>query len=116
MNRFHLALAATLALAGTSRAAAEDLDTGKLVPVTENHATLVVDKVAYTLDSYIVLFEQPYYVKLRRDDGKPVDADLAARIAQDYIQPRGCTAPLSRRKDLDRSNSNHSQWLIGIQC
>jgi len=47
MNRIHPAPAATLALAGHR-------DTGKLVPVTENHATLVVDQVALMRDSCIL--------------------------------------------------------------
>ena len=93
-----------------------DVDTRKLTLVEENHATLTIGNVAYTLDSYIIMFQQPYYVKVKRDDNKPIPLEEAVKVAKEYIQPRGCTEPLSRRTDLDKSNSDKSQWLIGILC
>lgn len=97
-------------------AATDNVDTRKLTLVEENHAVLTIDNVGYTLDSYIIMFQQPYYVKVRRDDGKPMQVEEAVKIAKEYIQPRGCSEPISRRTDLDRFNSDKSQWLIGILC
>lgn len=97
-------------------AATDNVDTRRLTLVEENHATMTIDKVGYILDSYIIMFQQPYYVKVMRDDGRPMQIEEAVKVAKEYIQPRGCTEPLSRRTDLDKFNSDKSQWLIGILC
>jgi len=96
--------------------AINDVDTRKLTFVDENHANLKIGNVSYTLDSYIVMFQQPYYVKVKRDDNRPMRLEEAVKVAKEYIQPRGCTEPLARRADLDKYNSDKSQWLIGISC
>jgi len=40
----------------------------------------------------------------------------AASIAVEYIAPRGCATPISRREDLDDANADETQRLIGIEC
>lgn len=84
--------------------------------VDENHAELERGGKTYVLDSYIVLFEQPYYIHVRAKDGQALDAADAEALASEYIQPRGCTQPLERRKDLDRSNGDGSELVLGFQC
>lgn len=117
MKASHFIISATLCISCMSYAApAEDVDTSSLTFVDENHVNLTINKVAYTLDSFIVPFEQPYYVRVKRDDSKPLTLEQAVAIAEEYIQPRGCTEPLVRREDLDKFNSNKSQWIIGIAC
>lgn len=96
--------------------AADGVDTKRLTLVEENHAKIKIESVAYTLDSYVIPFQQPYYVQVKRDDSKPMTLEEAERVAEQYILPRGCTDPLSRRRDLDKSNSDKTQWLIGILC
>lgn len=115
LRRFVAVIAASFCCISYA-AATDDVDTQRLTLVEENHASMTFDKVGYILDSYIVMFEQPYYVKVRREDNRPMQLEEAARVAKEYIQPRGCTEPLSRRTDLDKSNSDKSQWLIGILC
>lgn len=114
--RFPITVMAAFFCCVGSASAVDDVDIRKLTYVGENHANLTINKVAYTLDSYIIVFQQPYYVKVRRDDNKPMTLDEAVKVAKEYIKPRGCTEPLTRRKDLDRVNSDKSQWLIGISC
>lgn len=92
------------------------IDTNHLVFVKENHATIAKDGNSYILDSYIVPFQQPYYITVKRNDNKPVSLAEASEIAEEYIKPRGCTEPLARRPDLDKSNTDKTQWLIGVEC
>jgi len=87
-----------------------------LVLVEENHAELERDGVAYVLDSYIVMFEQPYYILVRRKDNQAVNAGVAEEVAIEYILPRGCTVPLERRPDLDRRNEDGTKLIIGVAC
>ncbi|WP_269792511.1 hypothetical protein [Stenotrophomonas sp. Iso1] len=84
--------------------------------VDENHAELERGGKTYVLDSYIVLFEQPYYLHVRAKDGQALDTTEAEALAGEYIQPRGCTQPLERRKDLDRSNGDGTELVLGFQC
>ena len=88
----------------------------ELVLVEENHARLTFNGTTYLLDSYIVVFEQPYYISLHREDGLAIDAADAERIAINYIKPRGCTSPLIRRPDLDQRSANNTWWIIGVAC
>lgn len=106
--------AATLPI--TAHAATDDIDTGPLSLVEENHAEISRDGKHYVLDSYIALFQRPYHVLVRSASAEPLKKKEAASIAAEYIEPRGCTTPLSRRPDLDRSNKSRTQWLIGIEC
>jgi hypothetical protein len=92
------------------------LDTSRLTRFDEYHANLESQGARYTLDSYIIPFQKPFYISVQRDDGKPLSVNEAAAVAQPYIEPRGCTAPVVRRADLDRSNAAKTQWLIGIEC
>lgn len=106
-----------LAIASTGcSSTASNLDTTNLDLVKENHAEIKKGSEKFILDSYIIPFERPYYVLIRNDKNTSISADVAHSIAQEYIKPRGCTTPISLRNDLDRKNSNSSQWIIGIDC
>lgn len=88
----------------------------KLVLVEENHAKIDKDGVTYIFDSYIVMFQQPYYILVQREDKKPMSLEQVEPIAIEYILPRGCTEPLKRRSDLDRNNEDNTKLLIGVAC
>ena len=85
-----------------------------LIKVDENHYETTINDNKIILDSYIVPFQIPYYIVLKSD--KPLSLSEAENIATGYIKPRGCTSPLKRRQDLDKVNSNKTEWLIGIEC
>lgn len=89
---------------------------GKLVLVEENHARIDKGGVTYLFDSYIVLFQQPYYIMVQREDKKPISLEQVEPIAIEYILPRGCTEPLKRRFDLDRNNEDNTKLIIGVAC
>ena len=99
-----------------SVSAAGRIDTSRLNLVEENHAQLEIADEVYVLDTYIVLFERPYYIHVQKLADTPLSEEEAASIAAEYIAPRGCTTPLARRSDLDQSNADKTQWLIGIEC
>ncbi|MFB2587786.1 hypothetical protein [Acinetobacter sp. c1-l78] len=84
--------------------------------VDENHAVVDFAKERYILDTYIIPFEQPYYILIRKENAKKIDKDIAEKIAIDYILPRGCTDPLQRRADLDKHNVSQTEMLIGVAC
>ncbi|MBR5940888.1 MAG: hypothetical protein IKZ88_06470 [Neisseriaceae bacterium] len=86
----------------------------QLSKVDENHHEMVIDGNKIVLDSYIKLFQRPYYIVLKSE--KPIMQKEAEQIAVEYIQPRGCTTPIKRRPDLDKNNTNKTQWLIGVEC
>lgn len=88
----------------------------KLSLVKENHAELFFNGAKYILDSYIVLFENPYYITIEREDKEKIEYQEAIDIAIDYIKPRGCTSPLKRLPNLDKHNENKTKWTIGISC
>lgn len=92
------------------------IDTSRLSLVKENQAQITKNGTTYALDTYIVMFQRPYYVLVRQAPNKSMENGEAVAIATEYIKPRGCTTPISRRPDLDRSNSTKTQWLIGIEC
>ena len=94
----------------------DEIDTSRLDLVDENHAEITREGQTYILDSYIVVFQRPYYILVRKSSNQPLTVDEASSIAAEYIKPRGCTTPLSRRVDLDKSNKDKTQWLIGIEC
>jgi len=88
-----------------------------LTLVDENRAKITANAREYALDSYVVPFEQPYYIHIRALDGKPLELNEAQKIAAEYIAPRGCTSPLKRRADLDRYDQNDaSQAVLGFEC
>lgn len=105
-----------LATLSASAGAAEPVIDRSWLKVDENHAVLNHDGADYVLDSYIVMFQQPYYIHVRLKEGQPVDLAKAEAIAADYIKPRGCTQPLERRADLDRSNAGGTERVLGFQC
>ena len=84
--------------------------------VEENHYQTKIADGIYILDTFIVPFEQPYYVLVRRTDEKRISRNVAALIGETYIQPRGCTEPLVRRADLDKQNATGSVHLVGFAC
>lgn len=84
--------------------------------VEENHHETKIADGTYVLDTFIVPFEQPYYVLVRRTDEKRISKNVAALIGETYIQPRGCTEPLVRRADLDKQNATGSMYLVGFAC
>jgi tetratricopeptide (TPR) repeat protein len=88
----------------------------KLVLVKENHAVLKYDNIEYILDTYIVMFENPYYIKIERTDKKEISKEKAIDISLEYIKPRGCTSTIKRLPKLDKKNTNKTKWLIGISC
>ena len=92
------------------------IDTSRLSLVKENHAEISKNGQTYILDNYIVLFQRLYYILVRKSPKEPLTLDEASSMAEEYIKPRGCTTPLSRRVDLDKSTINKSEWLIGIEC
>jgi hypothetical protein len=87
-----------------------------LTLVKENHAELFFNGIKYILDSYIVMFENPYYITIEREDKEKIDYQEAIDISMDYIKPRGCTSPLERLPNLDKHNENKTKWTIGISC
>ncbi len=88
----------------------------RLTLVKENHAELSFKGVKYILDSYIVMFENPYYITIEREDKAPIKYLDAIDISIDYIKPRGCTSPLKRLPELDQNNKHKTKWMIGISC
>jgi hypothetical protein len=91
-------------------------DNKNLVLVEENHANISYEGVDYTLDSYIVMFEQPYYVTIERTDGKEITYEKAVEVSIYYIKPRGCTESIKRLPNLDKHNGNKTKWTIGLAC
>lgn len=97
-------------------ASSRDIDTRHFTRFDEYHANLDIGGHRYMLDAYIVMFQKPFYITVTRDDRQGMGVDEAARVAERYIKPRGCTDPLVRRADLDRANADKTQWMIGIEC
>ena len=87
-----------------------------LMHIDDNHAVLTVGPDTYLLDSFVIPFAQPYYILVRKQDGKPFIKHAAEVVAIDYIKPRGCTEPLVRRPDLDKQSADASHYLIGVAC
>ena len=94
----------------------EPINTRNLSLVDENRALISKGGVEYQLDSYIILFQQPYYIHIKRKDGKEISREDAVSISVEYIQPRGCTEPLKRLEKLDKNNSDKTEWIIGVAC
>ena len=87
-----------------------------LEKVDENYAAITVNKEVYVLDTYIITFQQPYYILVRKQDGKRFSNNIADVLAVSYIKTRGCTETLVRRENLDKSSSDSTQHLIGVAC
>jgi len=88
----------------------------RLTLVKENHAELSFNGVKYILDSYVVMFENPYYITIEREDKGAIKYQEAVDISIDYIKPRGCTEPLKRLQNLDNHNKDKTKWTIGVSC
>ena len=110
MNFFKPVLVSFLLLSSVSSYA------GKYVLVEENRAEVSHDGAIYLLNTYIVIFEQPYYITVERTDGHIVDINVAEKIAVEYIKPRGCTQEPERRADLDQKNEKQTKVVIGVAC
>jgi hypothetical protein len=115
-NPLNLAMLALVLAFPACATAPANIDTRRLSHVEENHAEISHGGKTYILDSYIILFQRPYYVLVRESTHQPLTLIEAESIAIDYIKPRGCTTPISRRVDLDKFNLGKTQWLIGIEC
>lgn len=113
---FAVALVSTSLYAFGSRAADNKLIERSWVKVDENHAELEHAGRSYALDTYIVMFQQPYYIHVRATDKQALVSDELVDMASEYIKPRGCTQPLERRSDLDRSNADSTELVLGFQC
>ncbi|MGE8224915.1 MAG: hypothetical protein ACN6RK_03920 [Stenotrophomonas sp.] len=113
---FAVALVSTSLFAFGSRAADNKLIERSWVKVDENHAELEHAGRSYALDTYIVMFQQPYYIHVRATDKQALVSDELVDMASEYIKPRGCTQPLERRSDLDRSNAEGTELVLGFQC
>ncbi|WP_434353233.1 hypothetical protein VH441_08560 [Psychrobacter sp. HD31] len=100
----------------TESAQVAELNTSDMMLIEKNKAMLNIDGVDYNFDSYIKLFQQPYYVSVSRVDGKPMTREVATKVATEYIKPRGCTGILERDANLDQSNADNSKWIIGFLC
>ena len=87
-----------------------------LTLVDENHHVTTIGPDRYILDSYIIPFQQPYYILVRKQNGAPFIKHAAEVVAIDYIKPRGCTEPLKRRPDLDKQSADATHYLIGVTC
>lgn len=116
MKMTSLACLAGFVLLAQGCASSREIDTRHLTRFDEYHANLEIAGQRYTLDAYIVMFQKPFYITVERGDRRPMSIDEAARAAEEYIGPRGCTEPLVRRADLDRSNADKTQWMVGIEC
>lgn len=117
MNHICTAIVLIALLAAPAQGSGQkEVDTRRLTLVEENHAEVTRGEQRYTIDSYIIPFQQPYYVLVRSASSQPIKKQEAASIAVEYIAPRGCTTPISRREDLDDANADETQWLIGIEC
>lgn len=114
MLRFSFLLAALVT--GCATGGGGSIDISKLSLVKENQAQITKNDVIYDMDTYIVFFQKPYYILVRQPSNKSMENSEAVSIATEYIKPRGCTTPISRRPDLDKTNSTQTQWLIGIEC
>jgi hypothetical protein len=110
-----LAILALLVLSACATAPGV-IDTSKLNRVDANHAKITKGGKTYLLDSYIVPFERPYYILVRKASKEALSLEEASTVAADYIRPRGCTTPLTRQTQLDKFNADKTQWLIGIAC
>lgn len=82
----------------------------------EYHAKVPHKDKTYLLDSYVVPFQQPFYLHVRTTDGTPIIKEMAVQIAIDYITPKGCTEPLVRRPELDRHTPDKTEWIVGVAC
>ena len=106
----------TPSIKGSAAASNNTMLTQGLDKVDENYAVINVNKETYVLDTYIIPFQQPYYILVRKQDGKRFSNNIADVLAVDYIKTRGCTETLVRREDLDKSSSDSTQHLIGVAC
>ena len=114
-GKITIALAAVALLCSTA-AAGQSLIAKNWMKVEENHAQLQHEGQDYVLDSYVVPFQQPYYIHVRAKDTQAWETDDLLDMVSEYIKPRGCTQALERRSDLDRSNAEGNERILGFQC
>ncbi len=91
------------------------------VEVTENRLDnfKAPNGVMYNMRTYIVPFENPYYITVSPtvsigsfENGN----GIAARTALAYIKPRGCTSKPRRIADKDIFDATNNAWTIVISC
>ncbi len=88
----------------------------KLTLVAENHLTLPFKGNTYMMDTYIVMFENPYYIRMLKQGRASITKEEAVEVSIYYIKPRGCTQPIIRLPELDKHNQDKTEWMIGISC
>lgn len=88
----------------------------KLTIIAKNHAIVIYNKIKYIMDTYVVMFENPYYVFIERADSKPITNKEAINISKDYIKDKGCTEPIKLMPNLNQHNRDNTMWIIGISC
>ena len=87
--------------------------------VKENHAVVEKDNQKYMLDTYYQPFQRPYYIHVRTENNISIKKATAVKLAEEYIKPRGCTAPIERpwnSWDYDINTFADKEWLIYIEC
>ena len=105
-----------MARGGSVAGAQQSLIAANWVKVDENHAEMQRDGKRFLLDSYIVMFQQPYYVHVRTAAGDKLRVDDVEALVKEYIQPRGCTSPMVRDKKLDKQNADSTELVLGVLC
>lgn len=89
--------------------------------VTENRVSNYTgsDGRRYNLRTYVVPFENPYYITVT-PAGRALAFENGARIASStaatYIQSRGCTGNISRLSSQDVYDPASKTWTIVISC
>lgn len=89
--------------------------------VTENKVSNYTgtDGRRYDLRTYIVPFENPYYITVT-PAGRSLAFENSVRIASStaaaYIKSRGCTGNISRLSSQDVYDGASKTWTIVISC
>ena len=91
------------------------------VEVDENRVAALEapNGVPYDMATYIVPFQNPYYITVKPSTTNMSFENghgIAARAATAYIEPRGCTESLSRIEEQDRFNASTNTWTIVVGC
>ncbi|MCW9709909.1 hypothetical protein L5B71_03255 [Avibacterium sp. 21-586] len=83
--------------------------------VEENHAVITENMEKYTLNTYIKLFSRPYFIHIVKQNRTEINEATALKIVKNYIQSRGCTAPIENEQIIKKS-VDKSQLIIRLEC